>query len=92
MKSSTFVFLLLLTVILVAGCTGRDQFVASSGWSGVTIDETDGVLYVGSRDGRVLALEVASGAQRAVYPPTNQDPLGGLYSTPAVARDTLYVG
>ncbi|MBI2170621.1 MAG: PQQ-binding-like beta-propeller repeat protein [Chloroflexi bacterium] len=78
-----------LVLTLLAGCTGR-QFVAASGWSGVAVGGD--MVYVGTRSGRVLALDTRSGNPRFAFPPEGQDPLEGLYGTPALVDGVLYVG
>ncbi len=88
MKRITLPVVTLLFLILFTGCTGG-QFVASSGWSGIAIGSD--LVYAGARSGRMLALDVRNGDQRAAFPPEGQDPLKGLYGTPALADGVLYV-
>ena len=91
MKFKSLFILLLLSVITFAGCTGTRQFVASAGWSGVASDSAGELVYVGSKDGRVLALNAKTGGQRAIYPPLNQDPLEGIYGTPTVTDHAILI-
>ncbi|MBI4340566.1 MAG: PQQ-binding-like beta-propeller repeat protein [Chloroflexi bacterium] len=79
-----------LLALFLTGCTGG-QFVAASGWSGIAIGEGAGLVYVGARSGRVLALDGRTGVQRAIYPPLDRDPLKGLYGTPALSGGVLFV-
>ncbi|MBI4311698.1 MAG: PQQ-binding-like beta-propeller repeat protein [Chloroflexi bacterium] len=88
MKRTPLLLASLLLIVFAAGCTGS-QFVASSGWSGVAIGSD--LVYAGARSGRMLALDVRNGEQRAAFPPEGQDPLLGLYGTPALANGVLYV-
>jgi outer membrane protein assembly factor BamB len=44
------------------------------------------VVYVGSDDGNVYALDAASGTKKWAYP------IGGMDSSPAVADGVVYVG
>lgn len=88
MKRNTLVLLSLVLLAFFAGCSSR-QFVASSGWSGVAIGSD--LVYAGARSGRMLALNIGNGDQRASFPPAGQDPLSGLYGTPVFANGVLYV-
>lgn len=47
----------------------------------------DGVLYIGSTDGNVYALDAESGATEWVF-----ETGGGIYSSPAVVDGTLFIG
>lgn len=84
----TFWLLAVLASTLLAGCTGR-QFVAASGWSGIAVGGD--MVYVGARSGRMLALDIRNGDQRFAFPPEGQNPLEGLYGTPALIDGVLYV-
>jgi outer membrane protein assembly factor BamB len=48
----------------------------------------DGVVYVGSYDGKVYALNATTGVQVWNYTAS----IGGVYSSPAVAGGVVYVG
>ena len=52
---------------------------------------SEDLLYVGSREGSVLALDIHSGAQLASFPPREDERLEGIYGTPVLADGTLYV-
>jgi len=59
------------------------------GWSGPVVH--DGIIYVGSRDGRVVAINASSREQQWQWPDT--DALRSLvYTTPKVLGDLVYVG
>ncbi len=89
MKIKSFLAFLVLISIVVTGCAGN-RFAAVAGWAGPVVSED--LVYVGSRSGRVLALDVNTGAQRWIFPTEGSDPLGGLYGTPAVDDGRLFVG
>ncbi|MFC1935325.1 PQQ-binding-like beta-propeller repeat protein [Chloroflexota bacterium] len=89
MKTKSALALLVLCALLVTGCAGG-RFTASSGWAGPAVSEQ--LVYIGSRDGRVMALAVGTGDLRFSFPPQHQDPLPGLYGSPALADDQLFVG
>ena len=90
-------FLILFAVILlplIAGCTG-DIGSESDGWN-PPISE-DGVVYVGTKEGKVVAL-IDNGfegvAQREIWSfPTSIDQadISGSYSTPLIQGNLLYV-
>ncbi|MBI4202077.1 MAG: PQQ-binding-like beta-propeller repeat protein [Chloroflexi bacterium] len=88
MRPFAFLLVALLVLVTAAGCTSR-SFAGSSGWSGIAVGSD--VVYVGARTGRVLALDARTGSQRAAFPPEGQDPLKGLYGTPALVDGVLYV-
>ncbi len=83
--------LLAIPALLVTAC-GTSNFSAE-GWSGMALD--DNVVYVGDRDGRILALDATNGGLVWRYPdPDDSDNrLGGVYGQPVVAEDgnTVYV-
>ncbi|MBI2873144.1 MAG: PQQ-binding-like beta-propeller repeat protein [Chloroflexi bacterium] len=87
-----FVLLLLAFVLaLASGCTGRN-LTAATGWSGATL--SGDLLYLGTMEGRVLALEVASlGSERWRFPKGDKDErLEPVYGPPAVTDGRVYVG
>jgi len=76
---------------------GRAQ--PPQGWSGTAFE--DGILYVGSMDGRVMAVNSSTGSLEWSY--TIAMPSGGMscgqtatsaviYGTPAVDEDLVYIG
>ena len=75
------------------GCTGRDIGGVGAGWNGLTA--RDGVVYVGTKDGRVQAL--TDNGFEGVRPgwtfpqAEGTDDLQGVYSTPIVVGNLLFV-
>ena len=49
-----------LALFTVAGCEAAGRFTASSGWSGAVV--ADDVIYIGSQEAELLALDKDSGA------------------------------
>ncbi len=88
MTGKRLLVLLLPLLFLATGCV-TDQFRFSGGWSGPVASQD--LVYVGSRDGKVLALSASTGDIRWSYPLPGQDPLGGIYGTPAYDGDRVYV-
>jgi len=81
--------LVIAIALLAVGCTGR--FSAQGGWSGPLISED--TVYVGTRDGRLLALDKKTGATKWEFPPSEDDNIGPVYGTPALDENgRLYVG
>ena len=83
----------LLLILAMSGCT-RNIGGVSSGWNALTVG--DGVVYVGTKDGRVQALtDRGDGGfpEKWSYPPSQggDDSIEGVYSTPLLASGLLYV-
>ena len=77
-------------LLLLTGC--GISFNPAAGWSGVV--EDGGTFYVGSMEGRLLALD-GEGDQvslRWSFPPEGQRRLRAIYGTPAVADGRVFVG
>ena len=92
-KGWPWLLLILLLLLPLLGACGTRRF-AAQGWSGLVLSEE--TLYVGTRDGRIIALNPENGAPMLpglTYPdPFGQDDkLGGIYSSPVLVGDTLYV-
>ncbi|MBE0430378.1 MAG: PQQ-binding-like beta-propeller repeat protein [Dehalococcoidia bacterium] len=97
-KISFLVVVLLFASVLVSCVPGGAQ--AARGWSGTAFH--DGIVYAGSADGRVVAVDAATGSLKWHYPITA--PSGGglscgpaavsaaIYTTPIVEGDLVYVG
>lgn len=83
--------LLAIPALLLSAC-GTGNFSAE-GWSGMALH--DDVVYVGDRDGRILALDATNGGLVWRFPDPDDDDLrlGGVYGQPAVADDgnTVYI-
>jgi outer membrane protein assembly factor BamB len=76
----------LLPLVFVS-CSGATQ--ATGGWSGPIVE--DGIIYAGTRDGRVVAVNVSSRELEWEWPDTTG--LRSLiYSTPIVHDDLVYIG
>ena len=82
--------------LILAGCTGRDIIGVAEGWTPVAV--ADGVVYVGSRSGDVLALnsQELDKNQNAValwkYEPLDENRLGSMFGAPAVGETHVYLG
>jgi len=88
MKQPKIFFLVaiaLLPLILVSCISGGAS--VSRGWAGTAF--RDGIIYAGSRDGRVVAINSSTGSQNWSYP---IDPPAAIYTTPIVDGDLVYVG
>jgi outer membrane protein assembly factor BamB len=80
--------ILLLAVIALlplvsVSCIGAAQ--PMGGWSGPTV--RDGIVYVGTRDGRVVAINSSTRTEQWAYTATST-----IYTTPIVAGELVYVG
>ncbi|MGB3904897.1 MAG: PQQ-binding-like beta-propeller repeat protein, partial [Anaerolineae bacterium] len=76
--------LLPLMLVLLAGCGGR----AAMGWSAPVLGEE--VLYVGSKMGKLYALDINTRQQVWQFPSEGQ--LAGIYSTPVISGGVLFFG
>ena len=84
-----------LAALTLSACTGRDIGGVSSGWNALTA--SDGVVYVGTKDGWVQALQdgdsdVPVGLWR--FPPSASDSsqeLKGVFGSPIVADGLLFI-
>ena len=95
---------LLLVILLLGGLVGFGcvRGTVAKGWSGTTI--VDGSLFVGSMEGKLVAMDVSDGSRLWVVPLETSVPGGGgfgcapgtgvvaIYGSPAVAGDLVYVG
>ncbi len=78
-----------LALLALLGCAGR--IATPEGWSGGVVD--DDTLYIGTRQGDVRALNTESGETRWRFTLLGEDEaLRGVYGTPALHEDTLFVG
>ena len=87
MKQPKILFLVviaLLPLILVSCISGGTQ--SARGWSGTAVH--DGIIYVGTVDGRVVAINSSTQSQQWDYTFTSTT----IYTTPIVDGDLVYVG
>jgi len=75
----------LFALLLVSCIGGTGQ--PTGGWSGAVVH--DGIIYVGSRDGRVVAINSSTQRKQWDYTIT---PSTTIYTTPIVDGDLVYVG
>ena len=99
-KILLFIVIALLPLILVSCISGSAQL--AKGWSGTAVH--DGIIYVGTLDGRVSAINSSTQNLEWSYPVTPVNtPSGGLscgqtsvptaiYGTPIVDDDLVYIG
>ena len=103
MKQPKILFLIIIALLpltLVSCISGSAQL--AKGWSGTAVH--DGIIYVGTLDGRVVAINSSTGDLEWDYSITPVTaPSSGLscgqtsvttaiYDTPAVDRDMVYIG
>ena len=102
-SSRTLVVVILLGLLALSACQAGTGALAR-GWSGVAI--ADDILFVGSMDGRLVAVNLDDGSRLWDIPlETEPKSTGGflncapsgptsvaIYGTPAVADDLVYVG
>jgi outer membrane protein assembly factor BamB len=90
MKQPKILFLVVIIALLpllLVSCSILGGASVSGGWAGTTF--RDGIIYVGTRDGRVVAINASTGSQNWSYP---IDPPAAIYTTPIVAGDLVYIG
>lgn len=97
-KISLFVAVLVLSSFAVSCVPGQGQ--PASGWSGTAYH--DGIVYAGTRDGRVVAIDATTRDLLWSRPLVTEAPGGlgcgpavvaaAMYSTPVVVDDFVYVG
>jgi outer membrane protein assembly factor BamB len=83
-----FVIIALLPLVLVS-CSLLGGAPVSGGWAGAAFH--DGIIYVGTRDGRVVAINASSREQQWSWPDTDTS-RSLIYTTPIVDGDLVYVG
>ena len=83
-----FVIIALLPLVLVS-CSLLGGAPVSGGWGGAAFH--DGIIYVGTRDGRVVAINASSREQQWSWPDTDTS-RSLIYTTPIVDGDLVYVG
>jgi eukaryotic-like serine/threonine-protein kinase len=88
-----------MSLIILASCYGGGA--SQKGWSGGTLNGN--ILYLGSRDGKLVAVNVTDASREWVVPLETGTQSSGLgcsksaivaymYGSPAVYNDTIYVG
>jgi len=97
--------LLLIVIVLLpvtlASCAPWGGGQSAGGWAGTTIH--DGIIYVGTRDGRVVAINSSTESIEWAYSIVITAPSGGfscgettaaaaIYGTPVVDEGIVYVG
>jgi len=85
-KILALIVIALLPLTLVS-CSLFGGAAVSGGWAGTAFH--DGIIYVGSRDGRVVAINSSTQSQQWDYTIT---PSTTIYTTPIVDGDLVYVG
>ena len=80
-----------LLALSIIGCTGRNLGASDRGWSPVVAAE--GMVYVGTIQGQVLALKDSGSAVSVqwAFPANEEDSIGGVYNSPVVGPDLVYV-
>jgi outer membrane protein assembly factor BamB len=89
MKQPKVLFLAVMASLplVLVSCIGGGQ--PTGGWAGPTVH--DGIVYVGTRDGRVVAINASSREQQWQWPDT-AGLRGLIYATPILHDDLVYVG
>ncbi len=81
-----FLVVIALSLLTLVSCiSGRAQL--AKGWSGTAVQ--DGIIYVGTVDGRVVAINSSTQSQQWSY---SIDPPATIYTTPIVNGDLVYIG
>jgi len=77
-------------ILFLTSCTGR--FNVEGGWASPLI--SGDTLYVGTRDGQILALDKRNGTTKWVFPTEDsEDSIEPVYATPTMSEDgILYIG
>jgi outer membrane protein assembly factor BamB len=85
-QSKIFVLVVIaLLPLLLVSCIGGSAAV-TTGWAGTTIE--NGIIYAGTRDGKVVAVNSSSHNEQWNYPFAST----AIYTTPVVNDDLVYVG
>src|SRR5439155_26031040 len=71
--------------LFTAGCGAQ-----ATGWAGPVVVEN--TLYVGTTQGKLLAIDLATQNSRWEYPLEKDKHLTGLYTTPYWRAGTVYAG
>jgi len=88
----TLIILLIAFGLVTTGCNaGKNLGSQDRGWSPVVA--SDGMVYVGSVSGKVLALKDDGRSVHLMwsFPENEDDSIGGVYNPPVVGPELLYV-
>ena len=77
--------------LFLIGCTPGSLINWGSGWTATAV--SDGTVFVGTKQGEVLALDANLGGEDIWgFSPEDDDRLGGVFGMPAVGEELVYVG
>lgn len=87
-KKARLGLILFAAVFVFAACV--NDLNPEGGWSGIA--PQDEFLYVGSKNGRIVRVDQATGTldQTWVYPARDDDDLGEIYGTPQIKDGVIY--
>jgi len=85
------VLVAVMIALFLVSCTPGNVIGSAEGWTPVTVDSSTDTLYSANRDGEVIALDTYSGDLIWRYSPPEEEQLGGVFGTPAIGPDKLYV-
>ena len=97
-KAGPVLLAMLLSLVVLASCTGRSLISWGSGWTATAASE--GVVYVGTRQGQILAIDATSSARtrgreqvevKWRFAPEEEGALEGVFGMPATGKDFIYV-
>ncbi|MFQ5827200.1 MAG: PQQ-binding-like beta-propeller repeat protein, partial [Dehalococcoidia bacterium] len=89
-RIAALLILILLLGPSLAGCGGGGIVQPAEGGSGLAQDQ--GLLYVGSREGKVFALNPENGEEEWMFPPGKEKVEGAIYGTPVLSGESLFLG
>ena len=90
-RKLVWLVLLSLTTLTLAVCVPGKVLSVGSGWSAVIAAEN--TVYVGTIEGEILALDASAQGKRLwTFPTEEADLIGGVYGTPQISGELLYVG
>ena len=97
-----------LVAVVLLGCAGRQGLGASQSWSGVAVQSDGGTGYVGTRDGRIIEVEIEvdgrgglrlqpraefdSGSDNRLEESRGNRVASAFYGTPTLADGRVYAG
>ena len=89
------VFFAVYVPFIFSGCTGRDIISVAEGWSPLAVE--DQVVYVATKDSKILALDSNSLERDQRSPPiweftsSQEDNLGSIFGAPAIGEEFIFV-